>query len=281
MDKFSNGYCGVICQTDYNLQFISTKLISVDIDDDNRITNPIDVFHQFNAAGLFYTFSHGIKGNRYRLIFQLSEIMTDAKKVNAITKQLTKNMQQKGIPVDTNPTNIYLPVRGGNHAEYKINSDNVLDIDPLITQAEKAAQFKSDKLMKNIKKDYVSIPFKYLKEMAQSIGYIASNTNQYDKWMRIVYAIKYYDQMNHITYKQGLELFQMISGNESSEEEYKHLHPTGDVTIASFIHYAMESGYQSDYFLTFTKMYAEHQTIMTNIFYMLTDISQWKHQWIC
>ena len=78
----SNGHCVVPSNyelaTDNSFRFVSSSLIMIDVDDDNQAINPYEVLHTLHGCcGLFYTFSHGKKGNRYRLVFQLDRAITE------------------------------------------------------------------------------------------------------------------------------------------------------------------------------------------------------------
>jgi len=68
LDKLSNGHNAIISnyELDHNhsIRFVSSSLIMIDVDDDEEVTDPKQVLNDLKdyCTGLFYTWSHGIKG---------------------------------------------------------------------------------------------------------------------------------------------------------------------------------------------------------------------------
>src|SRR5699024_169958 len=108
-------------------------------------TDPMKVLHdlQDTCTGLFYTHSHGIKGNRYRLIFVLDEAVTNEQDYRLLVDYVLHQLDKKGLPVDKradNPTQI---VRGGRSGYVMNDKDVVLIVNELLPQAK---EFYKDKL---------------------------------------------------------------------------------------------------------------------------------------
>ncbi|MFD1391691.1 DEAD/DEAH box helicase, partial [Alkalibacillus flavidus] len=225
---------------DENNRFIfeSGSMFAIDVDDDHEQTNPQDVATRFNAVGLVYTFSHGIKGNRYRLFFQLERPEPSEAYFNAMLGVIRKELRAEGVPVDKTAINV--PVRGGSN--YWIHNEHAtLNNDQLIQTAKQRSE-EQQKQRSTLEPNQLSsqIPFEELRRMCEAIGHIPSGSGEGDKWSAVVYGIKSYEQEGYITPVEAEELHDIISGGETP---YAALKTATKATIGSVIHYARESGY--------------------------------------
>jgi hypothetical protein len=233
------------------LRFLSASMFAIDVDDTEMVTDPVDVLRQLKgqAVGLFYTFSHGIKGNRYRLVFQLSRSVTDERHLKGIIEVKAKELRAKGVPVDLQAKIPTLPVRGGRQG-YLINDyDAVLDVDSLLEKVEKQNLKRQKELYKQFEKPLKPVPFETLKEMAEKVGYLPSGVSfdVTEDWKRITMGIKHYVVTGNITEDEGWELYDIISGGEQSRRAYDGLKPNGQATIGSLIAKAQDKGYKSKF----------------------------------
>lgn len=249
LNLFSTGYCGILAQVTQGLTFISSDLFAIDVDDIEKITDPKRTFEESGACGLFYTFSHGKngKGNRYRLVFRLDAPITNEDHFKAIVQYTADALHRKGIPTDTGAVNPRTPIRGGKSGDYFINEQKRLPSIELLTRIKEQSRARQQRLYDQAQKEFRPIPWDQLKKMAESIGYIPSGVGDYKKWMQVAYAIKIYEEQLFISYEQGYELFHIISGPEAAESTYRSLKPRGQVNIGTFIHHAIEGGYEGKY----------------------------------
>lgn len=236
-----------------NIRFISSSAFAIDVDDDLSRTDPLKVLESLKdtCTGLFYTFSHGKKGNRYRLLFQLDYPITQSDDLSILIDYMIFYLKEKGLPVDgkaKTPTQI---IRGGI-AGYEVNDFNTtLNVNRWLTKgkahfAEKLKKMEEQR--KNKLKDNLRNPVAYdeLKEMCESIGHLPSGDGDEttQKWLQVVYAIKHQVQMELIDDNQGFELFNIVSGHESNEKYWNGIKPSGHVTVGTIVHLATESGYK-------------------------------------
>lgn len=261
LEYFSRGHSILLSNAEVDqenrFRFISSSIFAIDIDDDQQITNPEEVLFLLKnqAAGLFYTFSHGIKGNRYRLVFQLDRTLNDELKMRGIIELVANDLKKLGLPVDTQAKNPLQIVRGGKK-HILISKDNKLNAAELLERLKKEETKRQQSLYDNFKKELRPIQFDILKEMAQAIGHIPSGTGQGEVWKRLVVSIKHYANTGFISDEQGFELFDIISGGEQSDKAWRTLRANGQATIASFIHEAKKHGYNGKYL-----HYSNEQTI--------------------
>lgn len=252
LNYFSRGHSIMLsnAEVDQNNQFnfISSSLFAIDVDDDEKVTNPDEVVSQLKdqLSGLFYTFSHGSKGNRYRLVFQLDRTINDEYKMRGIIDLIARDLKMMGIPVDTQAKNPLQIVRGGKK-HLLINKDNKLDTGELLKRLKKEEVKRQQDLYDNFKKDLRPIHFDILKEMAHKIGYIPSGTGEGEVWKRLTVAIKHYVNTGFISNEEGFELYDILSGGEQSERSWNTLRANGQATIASFVHEARKRGYKGKY----------------------------------
>lgn len=241
IERFANGYCGILAHVNKEMQFVSSNLFAVDIDDNEKQTNPQEVFATSGACGLFFTFSHGIKGNRYRLIFQLDTHITDKDTLQEIAQIKIEELLAKNVPADnlaSNPTQI---IRGGKHGTSLVDERKCLDSTKYIAKVKQRARERQERLMNQItNKDYKPLTYEQLKIVVEVIGYLPSGESAEvsQAWQTIVHAIKLHERQGFITEQEGLELFHIVSGNEQSDKAYYRLNPSGKATIASIIYYA-------------------------------------------
>lgn len=250
-NAFSRGQNVILCNAEVDeenrFRFISSTLFALDVDDDNEQTDPTAVLNSLSdlAVGLFYTFSHGTKGNRYRLVFQLDRPVTDEFQFKLIIELLAKELIQKGIPVDKQAKNPTTPIRTGikghliNDYEVKLNATEWLE--KAKKEQAKRAEQAFDALESSMK---YKVTFDELKEMAEKIGYIPSGSGQGEEWKRIVVGIKHHANSGAISQEEGFELFDIVSGGEQSEKAWHGLHANGRATIGTLIHYAKTKGYK-------------------------------------
>ncbi len=261
LEYFSCGHSILLSNAEVDqenrFRFISSSIFAIDIDDDQKITNPEEIIFRLKeqAAGIFYTFSHGIKGNRYRLVFQLDRTLNDELKMRGIIELLANDLKKLGLPVDTQAKNPLQIVRGGKKYVL-ISKENKLNTTELLERLKKEETKRQQSLYDNFKKELRPIQFDILKEMAQTIGHIPSGTGQGELWKRLVVSIKHYANTGFISDEQGFELFDIISGGEQSERAWRTLRASGQATIASFIHEAKKRGYNGKYL-----HYSNEQTI--------------------
>lgn len=239
-----------------SIRFISSSAFGIDVDDDLSVTEPLQVLEYLKdiCAGLFYTFSHGKKGNRYRLLFQLDSPITKQEDLADLIDYMIHYLKNKGLPVDgqaKSPTQI---IRGGI-AGYEVNDLSVvLKLDIWLQAAKihslekrKAIDAKraenSDQLKEHLKNP---VTFEELKEMCEVIGHIPSGAGDEvtQKWLQVVYAIKHQVQAELLDNEQGFELFNVVSGGESNERYWNSIRPSGFVTVGTIIHHAQQSGYK-------------------------------------
>ncbi|MCU7712992.1 DEAD/DEAH box helicase family protein [Priestia sp. JV24] len=253
LDFFSKGHCIILSNAetdqDNKLCFISSSLFAIDIDDEFEITNPQEVMFQLKdeAVGLFYTFSHGKKGNRYRLLFQLDQTINDELKMKGIIEHMAKRLQGMGLPVDAQAKNTTVPVRGGRRGYEIINVHNKLNTYDLLESVKVMQSERQKSLYDEFKKDLRPIHFDALKEMAEHIGHIPSGVGQGELWKRLVVGIKHYVNTGYITDSEGFELFDIISGGEQSERAWRGLRANGQATIKSLEYEARNKGYKGKY----------------------------------
>lgn len=252
LDYFANGHSIMLCdvETDQNnsFRFISSSLFAIDIDDDNYITDPEEITEKLKneITGLFYTFSHGIKGNRYRLFYQLDRRVTDEREISGIIELVAMDLKKMGLPVDTQAKNPLQIVRGGKKSVL-INAENKLNTDALLERVKAVSLKKQKELYNEFEKELRPVPFNSLKDMAEHIGHIPTGSGQGELWKRLVVGIKHYANAGYITSDQGFELFDIISGGEQPPKAWDKLKASGRATIKSFIYEALERGYKGKY----------------------------------
>lgn len=249
---FSKGHSIMLsdAEVDQNnrFRFVSSSLFAIDVDDDEKKTNPEEILFSLKdkITGLFFTFSHGVKGNRYRLLFQLDRKVNDELKMRGIIEYVANSLKEMGLPVDTQAKNPLQIVRGGKRS-ILVNPSNKLNTTELLEEVKKTNIKRQAELYNEFEKELRPVPFETLKEMVETIGHIPSGVGEGEKWKRLVVAIKHYVNTGHITDEEGYELFDIISGNEQSYKAWKGLRANGQATIRSLIFEAKQRGYRGKY----------------------------------
>lgn len=230
-------------------EFVSSQLLFLDVDDDECVTDPQRVLEQLKdiCAGLFYTSSHGIKGNRYRLCFILDNAVRDTRHYMDIFVQLTKRLNHIGIPADTNTQDGLQRIRTSTNGYILSNPNARLNVNEYLQLAqkerEKEFEAKKNKLIDFAdRKEYRSYSFEELKERASIIGYVS----EYKEWERLAYSLKSYAEEGHITDEQAYEVFSILCGGNDETKYWEGLKPRG-ITIGSFIHASNEKGFKSNF----------------------------------
>lgn len=262
VEKLASGHCGILANyeidSDNNFRFVSSSLIALDVDDDDAVTNPIQVLEQLKGicVGLFYTFSHGIKGNRYRLLIALDQSITDADEYRMLVNYLSDYLKDLGLPVDghtgiRNPTSV---IRPGNNG-YELNDlSTTLNVAEWLPKAKekhkehlKQLEEKRKSHEKQLNYDLLNpVTYDELKQMCEAIGYIPSGhgDDETNKWLQIVYAIKNEVYNGEIDEFQGFELYSIVSGPETNQRYWDSVKPYGHVTVGTIIHHATNAGYR-------------------------------------
>lgn len=270
LQKFGSGYSGlgVTCRLEGSkICFHESKLLFIDVDDDHEVTNPKEVMNKTGAAGLFYTFSHGKKGNRYRLVFTLSEIVRDESLYKHIGERYAKYLIENDIPADEQPTrNLSAPIRGGQSG-YHINPEaEPLDVDLYrasyeveTEKVERRASFIHNIGFKPFSEtlEHRIFTFGELQEACEAIGHIPSGLGMREEWARLMYAIGSYYRFGYISITEALDLARIISGDEMDADDVQrsYLERANRVTIGTLVKAAKEKGWA--YRRSITKREAE------------------------
>jgi len=253
----SNGHCIIPSnyelQKDNSLRFISSTLIMIDIDDDYKQTDPPYLLKQLNdiCTGLFYTFSHEIKGNRYRLVFVLDESITDKKDYEILVRYLMNHLRKFNVPVDEQVKNPTALARTGIKGNLINNYDVRLNTSKWLSEAKefykKELEAKEKQRTKMLQESMNNpVTYEQLLEMCNAIGHLPTKTSYEitQQWLQVVYALKHCVNMDFIDDQQGYELFNIVSGGESNEKYWNSIGAHGDVTVATIIYYAKQRGYK-------------------------------------
>lgn len=247
--------CNYELDTDDKIRFISSTLLMLDVDDEKMVTDPIQVLNKLKniCTGLFYTFSHGLegKGNRYRLLFQLDKPVRNLQDYSALLSYLANHIKQYGIPVDTTIKTPTIPVRTGRKG-YVINSlHTTISVDEWLPMAKKQFSDELNTLRQSIESDFEELmksppTYEELKEICETIGHIptgmgAENT---EKWLSATYGLKHCCELGIITDSEGLELFNIVSGNEASEKQWYSKKASGRANFYTLLKLASGKGYQ-------------------------------------
>lgn len=247
----------------HRLVFQSTKLLGIDIDDEYGETDIWDVLNHFKGrvAAAYYSFSHdkpndqGGKQNRYRLLFQFDEDITDynvAKEIPVLFKREILKLYPRldSGRIDTmNPKTLW---HGSNRKPILIEESVILRSEKYVRMAMDSLATKKEEADKKRKaasqtfKTDSNNPATYqeLVEMANTIGHIPTRVGRFKEWRNACLAIRQHEYAGHISQSEGLELFHIISGGESDESAYFKFNPNGSITIGTFIRYALDAGYK-------------------------------------
>lgn len=225
--------------------FISSSLMLFDIDDDDCVTNPQEVLGQLNdiCAGLFFTSSHGIKGNRYRLVFQLDKPVRNKEAYKYIFNVVSDTLKSHGLPVDEQARDPLQRVRTANKGYLVGNLQAVINTAPILEQmvieAEERLKAKAETMKSFGNREYQILTVDQLKEMAEAIGYVPD----YSDWETLCYSLWSYVREGHITETEAFDVFQIISEPDGYDKWHKYSNPTR-TSIGKFINYAKDHGYK-------------------------------------
>ena len=274
LEALSSGHCVLLSNFEVDAQngfrFVSSSAFAIDIDDDLQVTDPLQVLEELKdiCVGLFYTFSHGRKGNRYRLVFSLDESITDLEDMKLLINYVADYLKGEGLPIDEH-TGIRTPlsiIRPGVKG-YEVNSlDTTLKVSEWLPKAKIKEAVRLEIVKEELKarsqqlnRDLLNpVTFDELKEMIEKIGYISSGggAEETNKWLQIVYALKNEVINGGLDESQGFELFSIVSGPETDERYWNSLKPQGRVTVGTIIHLANDYGYKRSHKYN----YALHET---------------------
>lgn len=260
IEALSSGQCVMLSNFEIDdtksFRFISSTGFMLDIDDNHSVTDPLKVLDELKdiCCSLFYTFSHGTKGNRYRLFFQLDKPITDRNELKILIEYVIHHLQQKGLPVDSAASSPTQVIRGGNKG-YEVNSfDTTLKVNQWLPRAKALAEIKHAEIEKKRKereqllKNELLEPatFEELKEMCEKIGYIASGEGEEEtnKWKQIIYGIKNEVINGNLSDEEGEELYTIISGPEAQSRQWTSMKPYGLAKIGSLIFHAKNAGFK-------------------------------------
>lgn len=226
--------------------FISSSLMLFDIDDDDCVTNPQEVLDQLNdiCAGLFFTSSHGIKGNRYRLVFQLDKPVRNKEAYKYIFNVVSDTLKSHGLPVDEQARDPLQRVRTANKGYLVGNLDAVINTAPILEQmhaeTEQRLKQKAEKMKAYGKREHKILTAEQLKLMAEKIGYVSDIHD----WLKLGHALWSYIKEGHIDEIEGFEIFTILSGGNDETKYWNQLRNPRDITIGTFIDYAVKSGFK-------------------------------------
>lgn len=244
---------------DARLSFVSSSLLMIDIDDDFKQTDPHEVLRMLGdtCVGFFYTFSHGIKGNRYRLVFKLSHSIRNEKLYIKVAQIVAKKLQgilpasldkTKKI-VDAGATKPLIPIRTGIQGYVISNYSNTLQIEEIEQEAQKQLQEEllvhKEKLLKRLNRDYdhdFSYPVEELKERAKVIGQIPD----FETWQSIGYSLKDYAETGKITDEEAFEIFEIMGDGYDHTKFWTNLKPNR-TNIGHFINVSNSAGFKRDF----------------------------------
>lgn len=226
--------------------FISSSLMLFDIDDDNCVTDPQEVLNKLNdiCVGLFFTSSHGIKGNRYRLVFQLDAPVRNKEAYKYIFEVISDTLKSYGVPVDEQARDPLQRVRTANKGYLLGNLDAVINTAPILEQmrldAEKRLKQKAEKMKAYGKREHKVLTAEQLKLMAETIGYVSDIHD----WFKLGHSLWSYIKEGHIDEIEGFEIFTILSGGNDETKYWNQLSKPRDITIGTFVDYAVKSGFK-------------------------------------
>lgn len=247
------------------MDFKSTQLLGIDIDDEYSETDVQEVIKHFSGrvSAAYYSFSHGRvndKGgteNRYRLLFQFDKPITDYEIGKEIVRIIRDELLELYTDFSSEKIDIMNPKtlwHGSNRPPVYIDESAFMSTSYYVKKAEEALKGKLEALKNRRKyqssnfKNQINNPSTYeeLKLMCETIGHIptGSGEDSRQKWLQIVYALKNQVETGLLADHEGLELYNIISGGESTESYWYSINPTGAVTAATIFHHATQSGYK-------------------------------------
>lgn len=226
---------------------VSSSIILIDIDDDEKVTDPDIVLKKLKdvCAGLFFTSSHSEKQNRYRLVFQLDKPVRDADAYKYIFSTISNTLKSFGIPVDDNAQSPLQRVRTATKGYIVGNLQAEIKTAPILErlyiEKEAALKEKAERMKLYANREQRIYSVDELKEMAEKIGYV----DDYTDWQNLGYSLKSYVQEGFIDDIEGFEVFTILCGG-NDESKYWNTLKTNRITIGTFIHYAKNKGFVSN-----------------------------------
>lgn len=226
--------------------FVSSNLIFIDIDDDDKKTNPEKLLIELQdvCAGLFYTSSHSETKNRYRLVFVLDEYIRDIRVYEAIFEAIVVVLKELGVPVDEAIKTPLQRIRTANKG-YRINNlDAKFSVKQLKAnielQQERMKQAKLKKLEAISKRqENLIYTVEELKARAEKIGYV----EDIDEWFKLGYSLKSYVEEGSIDDLEGYEVFSILCGGNDETKVWQGFKPN-QMTIGTFIHFSNNAGFK-------------------------------------
>lgn len=232
-----------------NYNFVSSNLMFVDVDDDEKVTDPQQVLKELHGvcAGLFWTSSHSKTQNRYRLVFVLDEFIRDERIYDYIFKALTSKLRQMGIPADEAIRTPMQRIRTATKGYIINNLHAVFSVKELREEAQKQREQAIRERQQRLQdysdhKDFLVYSVEELKDRAETIGYVDS----FDEWSKLGYSLKSYVNEGCIDDIDGLEIFSILCGGNDESQFWESLKATR-ITIGTFIHYSNEAGFKRSY----------------------------------
>lgn len=251
-DFTNQGKCFIPSHIETNgkeYDFVSSQLMFVDVDDDEKLTNPLEVLKELEevCVGLFYTSSHCETKNRYRLVFVLDEYIRDIRTYEFVFNYLVEKLEFIGVIADKSIKTPLQRIRTATKG-YEVNNFNaVLPVKEIIEIAqlekEKLLRERSRKLQEVIEnKEVYSYSFEELKARAEVIGYV----NDFNEWSTLAYSLKSYVEEGYIDDIEGYEIFSNLCGGNDETVFWNSL-KTNRITIGTFIYRSNEAGFKKSF----------------------------------
>lgn len=233
-----------------NYRFISSKLMFIDVDDDDMQTDPQQVLNTLSevCAGLFFTPSHGIKGNRYRLVFVLDDYIRTVYEYKAIFEVLAAQLEEIGLPVDKQASDALQRMRTGMTGHIISNIDAVYSTVKARAEikrlAEERMKERAKKFEEKIERGYNRIySFEELKARAEAVGYV----EDIHTWHKLGHSIWSYIHEGFIDEIEGFEIFTILCGGNDESKTWKSLSNPQRITIGTFIDESNKAGFNDSY----------------------------------
>lgn len=232
-----------------NFEFISSRLLFIDVDDDKKQTVPLNVLKTLKESclGLYYTSSHQIKGNRYRLMFAFNRAIRSQIEYAKVQQQVTNMLRKMNIPADINPQDGLQRIRTAKKGYVVGNLNAVLNVDDLLADYDKENEFSQKQKLKEFSsyakhEEYLIYSVAELKERATKIGYVEN----YTEWQNLAYSLKSYVQEGHITDEEGYEIFEILCGG-SDETKFWMALKSNRMSIGTFIFKSNQAGFKRSF----------------------------------
>lgn len=241
-----------------------TTLAVLDVDDVLGKSEPLEVMEETGAIALYYTFSHqrmskiNTNENRYRLLYDLSEPVTNKGQLQHIQNDIRSTILQK-YPY-LNEQNIGGKSHGienlttqfhGTNKGYKINKNYItVDVAELIEEHEKEQNFIRSMIqleqMTNSNKKMTSAD--EILDIAQFLGDL-NDILAFDEWATLAIGLWNTAQLQGIDDKPIIEALKILDGNRNNERyylDYKKplIDTTSRATIKTLYKVASDNGYK-------------------------------------